>query len=613
MSKVVLNDISNITGNPTSAEQTLNANFQAIEEAIEKTYTRDGTAPNFLDASMDANSHRIVNLPYALSETEPVTLGQAYKMLTGQDWLGVGIPAIVYYQENEPIATAVGELWIKPSDLSIWIWNGTGWIRQSDPQLQEALDRIAATEGSVLDMQPRLLQVEQDTANHTIAIFEIESDIGNMAGEIVTITADLGSNTAAIQSEAIARALGDEALAATINTLQASNAQIFIQDNPPVAGVGGVPNPIPDGSFWYDSNDGNKQYRWLNGVWNDVTDAQLTALAASITTEQLARIGGDEALASDITNLWAQRNADYAVIVTNNLARVDGDTALAQSIATLTSSLNGLTSTVTTNNEARIQGDSALASSISSVNTSVSGLSTTVSQHTTSINGIQGKYAVKIDANGYITGFGLVATNNNAAPTSKFTVLADNFEIVTPGSAAVRPFYVEGGVTYIRNVVIDSAAIGTATIGTLNLIGNSVTEVVSATLDHLGNTVNNTPLNIFTNLTTTAGTMQITVPNIPTSGSPKVFVKMYVNAKYSGSANDYIDFRIRRNDGVILPSSPSISLEALIQAHSWEFFDAAPVSTTHTYTVQIKRKTGATTEACGQWYDSQMIATLLKR
>lgn len=40
----------------------LNANFSAIEEAIENTLSRDGTVPNEMDANLDMNNHAILNV-----------------------------------------------------------------------------------------------------------------------------------------------------------------------------------------------------------------------------------------------------------------------------------------------------------------------------------------------------------------------------------------------------------------------------------------------------------------------------------------------------------------------------------------------------------------------
>lgn len=612
MSKLVLNDISNITGNPTSAENSLNANFTAIETALENTLSRDGTTPNFWEAAQDANSHRLVNLPYALSATEPVTLAQAMALVTGEDWTGgLGIPAVVFYQDNEPPATAAGQVWVRTSDLTIYVWDGVSWVYVKDPNIQYAVDLANGNASDISALTGRVIAVEADSASYSQAIIELQSDTSSMAGEIVTITADVGNNTAAIQSEALARVDGDVALATAINTLQASNAQIFIQASAPVAGVGGVPDPIPDGSFWYDSDDGNAQYRWLDGAWTSVENGEIAALQAQITSEQSARIDGDSALAVDVSNLWAQRNADYVTITDNNVARIDGDTALGSQISATNATVGALSSTVTTNNEARISGDSALSSQISSTNTTVGTLSTTVTQNTSSINGIQGKYSIKIDSNGYVTGFGLVATNNNSTPTSTFTVLANNFKIVTPGSAAVSPFYVTGGVTYIKNVIIDEAAIGTATIGTSTIKTDAVSGIFTQTYN-LGNQNLSTPtINVWYPLTTVYGTAVISVSGIVTPYT-KVLVRTYFNVSQSGGSAEWGYMRLVRDDGVVLPSQLQFKFGTSMLSYSWEWVDTNPVSASHTYAVEVKRTTSSGTNF-GEWADVQMVATVIKR
>jgi hypothetical protein len=53
----------------------LNANFEAIEEAFDNTFSRDGTGPNTLEANVDANSFRIINLPIPEADDEAATKG----------------------------------------------------------------------------------------------------------------------------------------------------------------------------------------------------------------------------------------------------------------------------------------------------------------------------------------------------------------------------------------------------------------------------------------------------------------------------------------------------------------------------------------------------------
>lgn len=70
MAKLTLSDVTNFT--TSSAATTVNSNSAALEQAMEKTLYRDGTAPNQMEASLDMNSHRILNLPAAGSDGEPV-------------------------------------------------------------------------------------------------------------------------------------------------------------------------------------------------------------------------------------------------------------------------------------------------------------------------------------------------------------------------------------------------------------------------------------------------------------------------------------------------------------------------------------------------------------
>lgn len=62
MAKLVLADVTNILGNPTSAANTLNSNNTLVEAALEKTLSRDGTAPNQMLVDFDMNNNDILNV-----------------------------------------------------------------------------------------------------------------------------------------------------------------------------------------------------------------------------------------------------------------------------------------------------------------------------------------------------------------------------------------------------------------------------------------------------------------------------------------------------------------------------------------------------------------------
>lgn len=73
MAKANLNDLANLQ-NETTATATINANNAVIETAFNNTLSRDGTAPNQMNAALDMNSNQIYNLPAPSSISSPARL-----------------------------------------------------------------------------------------------------------------------------------------------------------------------------------------------------------------------------------------------------------------------------------------------------------------------------------------------------------------------------------------------------------------------------------------------------------------------------------------------------------------------------------------------------------
>lgn len=61
MAKLTTNDLTSLTSNEANAVSTINENFAAVEAAMEKTLSRDGTTPNQMEADFDMNSFDILN------------------------------------------------------------------------------------------------------------------------------------------------------------------------------------------------------------------------------------------------------------------------------------------------------------------------------------------------------------------------------------------------------------------------------------------------------------------------------------------------------------------------------------------------------------------------
>lgn len=71
--KTLLNNISNLQSE-TTVVQTINDNNDRIEQAFENTLSRDGTTPNQMEAPLDMNGERILNLPPPIDPGDPVRL-----------------------------------------------------------------------------------------------------------------------------------------------------------------------------------------------------------------------------------------------------------------------------------------------------------------------------------------------------------------------------------------------------------------------------------------------------------------------------------------------------------------------------------------------------------
>lgn len=216
---------------------------------------------------------------------------------------------------------------------------------------------------------------------------------------------------------------------------------------------------------------------------------------AAILNEQTTRVNALEAIATTISGLAAQYQDNLAAVQTEQTARVNGDAALATSITSLQtqlgtdiSALNSSISSIQTSLDGK-----ASASQLNTLSTTVSGQTTTIQQNSTSINGILAKYTVKIDNNGYITGYGLLSSNNNGTPSSSFVIRADSFALVMPGYGNYVPFAVgPAGVSFNGNTVwnnvsgagkpADNATVG-ATIGT-NLGGKFTSANIATFMDN---------------------------------------------------------------------------------------------------------------------------------
>ncbi len=159
-----------------------------------------------------------------------------------------------------------------------------------------------------------------------------------------------------------------------------------------------------------------------------------TELALISETQQ--RITGDTGLSSQITAIGVRVGAAETAIVNENQQRVNADNAINQSVSTQFAAVNGNLALLQSQSIATANNVAALVTTTDQLQASVNGAYAAIqTEQTARVNAdglLYAQYTVKVDTNGYVTGFGLANTSVNGTPTSSFIVRTDTFSIVSP-------------------------------------------------------------------------------------------------------------------------------------------------------------------------------------
>jgi hypothetical protein len=158
------------------------------------------------------------------------------------------------------------------------------------------------------------------------------------------------------------------ALETVVVDLTSGVSEVFVQATAPVAGVGGIPDPIPDFSRWYDSSANNQPYYWDGSAWQDLRDGQTTQNAAAITNLQTSLT---------TTNSNVTTNAS-AITVLDATSVTQGN-----SITSITSDVTALETTVNDPSTGVAATSTALGNLTTRVTTAEGSITTNASDITT--------------------------------------------------------------------------------------------------------------------------------------------------------------------------------------------------------------------------------------
>lgn len=350
------------------------------------------------------------------------------------------------------------------------------------------LDLIAAPESSVGSAAWSILQeAKARGAAITTVIQTIQSNAESIARQITSITASLNDNAAAIKGEQTARVTADEASATRMDALAAgvkgNTALIHTEEKARADAVSAVTTQLTT----FVAQTANS----IAGLINDIT----------------AKTNNDNALVQAINTMWARVGLNTpliqngAQIVVNDIG--SALTKFDQLQAVTTDPATGLVA-----KSAALRQDLELASSL--------------------ITGMNAKWGIKLDLNGYVTGVALNASKgNDGNTTSSFNVLADTFAVGAPGRPNSVPFAIDtltglvairGDLVVRRSITADALAVNTITAGSAVIghaaIGSAQIQEAAIGRAHIGDAAVDTLTlagNAVTVMTPATGTTSATV------------------------------------------------------------------------------------------------------
>lgn len=295
-----------------------------------------------------------------------------------------------FYQTTAPTGAVAGDLWFDTDDGNKpYRYDGTAWVEITDNRIllnsaAVSSEATARADGdSALASQITTVSATALARNRTFSQptaptgassgdLWYDTDDGNKlyryngTAWVATDDTRIAANAAAITVANTARADGDSALASQITSVSAvANARnrTFFQTTAPTGAVAG--------DLWFDSDDGNKAYRYSGSAWVLTDDTRIGSNAAAITTEATARATADAALANTLSLIGAVGDAGASFILDTNKVKVSASETFATRLASITTTANNNAAGIITEQNARIAADSAMAAQIAAISAAV--------------------------------------------------------------------------------------------------------------------------------------------------------------------------------------------------------------------------------------------------
>jgi len=191
-------------------------------------------------------------------------------------------------------------------------------------------------------------------------------------------------------------------------------------------------------------------YYWIRFVNRNDEAGPINATAGTLgqTARDINKI--QAALESAITE------NQFAAALNSRIELIDGGELLPGSV----------NARILSEAQAREDGDNTIAEYVDVLQLTVNGNTSSIATLQTLTDGLSAQYMVKLDVNGYVTGFGLF---NEGPGASGFLIHTDFFAVGKPGQTTKYPFII-GTVNGLTTIVLDAATfIADATITTAKI------------------------------------------------------------------------------------------------------------------------------------------------
>ncbi len=401
-------------------------------------------------------------------------------------------------------STVSGRTYVDPvgSDVTRYYWvrhvstsdihgpfnNSTGTAATTAPDVEHLLDVLTDSITSSELATELLTPINQIT--------ELDADLTDITTDLASINTDLSTITSNVST-----LTSNQANFATTTQLNGYTTTTYLTSN------------------YYTLNEVDTAITAEISDFNSNTLSADYTNTADLNTNYYTKTGADTAISAAITYFNTNTvGADYtntADLNTNYYTKTGADTATAAAITYYNTNTIGVnyttTADLTTNHYTKTATDLAISGAITTLSSGFDdpdggSSSVTLQQAMTTqatLNGtLKSSYAVKIDANGAIAGFGLSSTTNTLGVNeSEFIVNADRFAIMRGGSdttAPVVPFAVVPASTingtavpagvymdaaFIREASITAAKIGSINADTITSGSMSANKIVGGTID----------------------------------------------------------------------------------------------------------------------------------